>query len=100
MSTQATIIQELNAQPAVDPKAEIRRRVDFLKNYLLKTGAKGYVLGISGGQDSTLAGKLAQLAVDELNGDKSDSNYAFYAVDRKSTRLNSSHVKISYAVFC
>src|SRR5690606_40577625 len=23
-----------------------------------------------------------------------------YAVDRKSTRLNSSHVKISYAVFC
>src|SRR5690606_41420802 len=24
----------------------------------------------------------------------------FYQVDRKSTRLNSSHVKISYAVFC
>src|SRR5690606_40371428 len=24
----------------------------------------------------------------------------FYAGDRKSTRLNSSHVKISYAVFC
>src|SRR5690554_7392643 len=23
-----------------------------------------------------------------------------YAVDRKSTRLNSSHVRISYAVFC
>lgn len=80
MSTQATIIQELNAQPAVDPKAEIRRRVDFLKNYLLKTGAKGYVLGISGGQDSTLAGKLAQLAIEELNQGASGSNYAFYAV--------------------
>src|SRR5690606_40907016 len=25
---------------------------------------------------------------------------AAYATDRKSTRLNSSHVKISYAVFC
>src|SRR5690349_22287735 len=25
---------------------------------------------------------------------------ARYAVDRKSTRLNSSHVEISYAVFC
>src|SRR5690606_41987217 len=25
---------------------------------------------------------------------------AFYLLDRKSTRLNSSHVKISYAVFC
>src|SRR5690606_39935074 len=24
----------------------------------------------------------------------------FYKIDRKSTRLNSSHVKISYAVFC
>src|SRR5690606_41200707 len=24
----------------------------------------------------------------------------FHALDRKSTRLNSSHVKISYAVFC
>src|SRR5690606_39879067 len=24
----------------------------------------------------------------------------FYLLDRKSTRLNSSHVKISYAVFC
>src|SRR5690349_22761883 len=26
--------------------------------------------------------------------------YAFYAQDRKSTRLNSSHVENSYAVFC
>src|SRR5690554_7787026 len=25
---------------------------------------------------------------------------AFYSLDRKSTRLNSSHVRISYAVFC
>src|SRR3989442_9346680 len=27
-------------------------------------------------------------------------HYAFERVDRKSTRLNSSHVRISYAVFC
>src|SRR5690606_40799606 len=27
-------------------------------------------------------------------------DYLSYQVDRKSTRLNSSHVKISYAVFC
>src|SRR5690606_41368804 len=31
-------------------------------------------------------------------GDRTGSRY--YLVDRKSTRLNSSHVKISYAVFC
>src|SRR5690606_40731211 len=30
----------------------------------------------------------------------SKSRYPFYNEDRKSTRLNSSHVKISYAVFC
>src|SRR5690606_41493708 len=29
-----------------------------------------------------------------------DKDEFFYAKDRKSTRLNSSHVKISYAVFC
>src|SRR5690606_42047714 len=27
-------------------------------------------------------------------------NFRFHFLDRKSTRLNSSHVKISYAVFC
>src|SRR5690606_40231762 len=27
-------------------------------------------------------------------------NYSLEVTDRKSTRLNSSHVKISYAVFC
>ncbi|WP_026535570.1 ammonia-dependent NAD(+) synthetase [Arthrobacter sp. H14] len=63
---QAQIIAELGAQPSIDPEAEIRRRITFLKSYLKSTGVKGYVLGISGGQDSTLAGKLCQLAVDEL----------------------------------
>src|SRR5690606_39531435 len=29
-----------------------------------------------------------------------DGRTGFYSKDRKSTRLNSSHVKISYAVFC
>src|SRR5690606_40616988 len=31
---------------------------------------------------------------------QTDGNVNFTDVDRKSTRLNSSHVKISYAVFC
>src|SRR5436309_6497500 len=33
-------------------------------------------------------------------GDSLDLIARLYGVDRKSTRLNSSHVKISYAVFC
>src|SRR5690606_41569292 len=28
------------------------------------------------------------------------NRYMYFFLDRKSTRLNSSHVKISYAVFC
>ncbi|HDX9577360.1 TPA: ammonia-dependent NAD(+) synthetase [Bacillus pseudomycoides] len=65
-SLQQKIMSDLNVSAVIDPKQEIRKRVDFLKAYALKTGAKGFVLGISGGQDSTLAGRLAQLAVEEL----------------------------------
>jgi len=63
---QAEIIEELGVLPEIDAAQEIRRRVDFLKDYLAATGAKGFVLGISGGIDSTLAGRLAQLAVQEV----------------------------------
>jgi NAD+ synthase len=63
---QAQIIAELNVQPTIDPAAEVTRRVDFLIDYLRTTGAKGLVLGISGGQDSSLAGRLCQLAVEKM----------------------------------
>lgn len=63
---QAEIIQALGVKPEISPADEVRERVEFLKDYLRSTGAKGYVLGISGGQDSTLGGRLAQLAVEEL----------------------------------
>lgn len=63
---QAEIIKELGVKPQIDPVTEIRRRVTFLKEYLKASGAAGFTLGISGGVDSTLGGKLAQLAVQEL----------------------------------
>lgn len=63
---QAHIIAELNVSPEIDAPAEVRRRIDFLKQYLVATGAKGLVLGISGGQDSTLAGRLCAIATAEL----------------------------------
>ncbi|MFD4469734.1 ammonia-dependent NAD(+) synthetase [Rhodococcus sp. NPDC058505] len=65
----ARILQELGAKPTIDPAAEIRDRIDFLKTYLRSTPAKGFVLGISGGQDSTLAGRLCQLAAEELRAE-------------------------------
>lgn len=63
---QREIIEALKVKPEIDPAVEIRRSVDFLKQYLTTTGLKGLVLGISGGQDSTLAGALSQQAVAEL----------------------------------
>ncbi|PYI65396.1 NAD(+) synthase [Arthrobacter livingstonensis] len=72
---QAQIIAELGVQPRIDPAAEIKRRVDFLKDYLKATGTRGYVLGISGGIDSTLAGRLAQLAVESLAQEGIDANF-------------------------
>jgi len=63
------ILAELGVKPAIDPRLEIRERVDFLKAYLRSTPAEGYVLGISGGQDSTLTGRLCQLAAQELRAE-------------------------------
>ena len=57
---------ELSVQPVIDPEREVRRRVDFLVTYLESTPAQGFILGISGGQDSTLTGRLCQLAVEQL----------------------------------
>lgn len=73
--TQAQIIAEMGVQPTIDPAAEVRRRVGFLKEYVRSTGTRGFVLGISGGLDSTLAGRLAQLAVDELRSEGADADF-------------------------
>ncbi|CAM3230766.1 ammonia-dependent NAD(+) synthetase [Prescottella defluvii] len=67
--SRARIIEELGVEPTIDPAAQIRNRVQFVKDYLRSTPATGFVLGISGGQDSTLAGRLTQLAVEELRAE-------------------------------
>lgn len=78
---QQTIIEELKVKPSIEPQEEIRISIDFLKSYLTKHPfLKGLVLGISGGQDSTLTGKLAQMAIDELNEEAGTQTYSFYAV--------------------
>lgn len=74
----AHIISEMRVLPQIDPAFEIRRRVDFIKQRLTSSGMKALVLGISGGIDSTTCGRLAQLAVNELN--QSSSGYQFIAV--------------------
>ncbi|MBE5251469.1 ammonia-dependent NAD(+) synthetase [Mixta mediterraneensis] len=81
MSQQQEIIEALGVQPTIDAQQEIRTSIDFLKFYLKRyPGIKSLVLGISGGQDSTLAGKLSQLAISELREETGDNDYAFIAV--------------------
>lgn len=80
MTLQEEIIKELKVRPSIDAQEEIIKRIAFLKQYLIASNMKGYVLGISGGQDSTLAGKLVQMAIDELNKEEGRKKYAFYAL--------------------
>ena len=75
-----TILQEMRVLPDIDVDFEISRRVDFIKNTLLTSGVKNLVLGISGGIDSATTGRLAQLAVNQLNQQAGDNNYQFIAV--------------------
>lgn len=79
-SLQETIIETLHVRPEIDPKAEVAQRVEFLADFLKKTGMKTLVLGISGGQDSSLAGRLSQLAVEKLRQETQDQGYQFIAV--------------------
>lgn len=72
---QRSIIQTLHVSPTIDPADEIERRTAFLAEYLTHSGAKGLVLGISGGQDSTLAGRLAQLAVERVRAEGGEATF-------------------------
>ncbi len=81
MTLQTEIITQLGVNPKIDPQAEIRLSIEFLKAYLYKHPfLKTYVLGISGGQDSTLAGRLAQLAIEEMRSETGDDRYQFIAI--------------------
>ena len=72
---QQRIIRDLHVSPEVDPSAEVERRVAFLVEYLATSRAKGLVLGISGGQDSSLAGRLCQLAVERVRADGGEATF-------------------------
>jgi NAD+ synthase len=72
---QARIIYDLNVVPSIDPAEQVAARIAFLKDYLVASRAVGLVLGISGGQDSSLAGRLCQLAVEQLRAEGHDATF-------------------------
>ena len=75
---QSLIAAELGVGSSFDAAQEIERRVSFLSDYLIRTGRKGYVLGISGGVDSLVAGHLSQKAVERAREQGGDAT--FYAM--------------------
>jgi NAD+ synthase len=81
MALQQEIIQALHVKPQINVEEEIRLSIDFLKSYLrAHSFAKSLVLGLSGGQDSTLTGKLCQSAISELRQEYPEHGYQFIAV--------------------
>jgi NAD+ synthase len=74
-----TVIEQMRVLPNIDVNDEVERRVNFIKCQLINSGSKTLVLGISGGIDSCTLGRLAQLAVNELN-QQQEIGYQFVAV--------------------
>src|SRR5690625_6876002 len=70
---------------------EVQSRADYEVSVILKMGFPGYFLVVS---DFIKWAKEQGIRVGPGRGSGAGS------IDRKSTRLNSSHVAISYAVFC
>ncbi|MCV6605343.1 MAG: ammonia-dependent NAD(+) synthetase [Porticoccaceae bacterium] len=79
MMNREDIIAEMRVLPEIDPQHEIQRRVAFIKKQLTEAQSHTLVLGISGGVDSSTCGRLAQLAVDQLN-DEHPGRYQFVAL--------------------
>src|SRR5690606_40265897 len=81
---------DLEAETTADPDAETIRI--------------GALHPLTGGlaDDGSAMNAAVQMAIDDINeaGGIQSLGGAQLELDRKSTRLNSSHVKISYAVFC
>ena len=74
------IREEMRVLPTIDVEYEIQRRIAFIQKKLQQSGCKSLVLGISGGVDSTTCGRLAQLAINDLNMTADSTDYQFIAV--------------------
>ncbi|MGV9326061.1 ammonia-dependent NAD(+) synthetase [Streptosporangium sandarakinum] len=93
MSLQQEIARDLHVSASFDAQQEIEHRVAFLAAQLTSTGLRALVLGISGGVDSTAAGRLCQLAVERVRAAGREAT--FYAMrlpygdqaDEKDARL-------------
>jgi len=78
-TTQHRIREVLHTKATIEPAEEVAVRVQFLQDYLTSSQRNGFVLSISGGQDSCLAGRLCQMAVEKLR-EQTGRAYMFLAL--------------------
>ncbi|MFF4243794.1 ammonia-dependent NAD(+) synthetase [Streptomyces sp. NPDC001822] len=78
IALQQEIARELEVAETFEAEKEIERRVAFLTERLTSSGLRSLVLGISGGVDSTTAGRMCQLAVERARAAGHESR--FYAM--------------------
>ncbi|MGF1756509.1 ammonia-dependent NAD(+) synthetase [Photobacterium sagamiensis] len=97
---------EMRVLPEIDVDFEIQRRISFIQHKLKQANCKSLVLGISGGVDSTLCGRLAQLAINRLNDESNTQDHQFIAVrlpygeqhDEDEAQLALSFIKPTHSV--
>src|SRR5690554_7384328 len=89
------------------PRSTLFPYTTLFRSYLLLRGfqclyragkLQGFRLKVE--VDILLGGNCRVILLIEGDGDQVGEHGRFKLSDRKSTRLNSSHVRISYAVFC
>ncbi|MGW5733293.1 MULTISPECIES: ammonia-dependent NAD(+) synthetase [Streptomyces] len=78
IALQQEIARDLQVAQTFEAEEEIERRTAFLAERLTSTGLRALVLGISGGVDSTVAGRLCQLAVERARAAGHEAR--FYAM--------------------
>src|SRR5690606_39691501 len=81
---------------ALYEQMQLIRRTERAAHDLFMSGLVKGTTHLAAGQEAVAVGASAALRPD----DYVFATYRGHHQDRKSTRLNSSHVKISYAVFC
>ncbi|MFK5984872.1 MAG: ammonia-dependent NAD(+) synthetase [Pseudomonadota bacterium] len=98
------IIADMKVLANIDPAYEIKRRMLFIQQQLKKSTLKTLILGISGGIDSSTCGRLAQLAIEQLNQQEQCSDYRFIAIrlpydvqaDEVDAQLSLQFIQASY----
>src|SRR5690625_5574400 len=97
-SSSAVLLQAPKNRTEASKAGRMGRRTKFSRRFqALPILQHGPVCTVN---DACALTDVAALEVPRSNHHRAEYQHRYYDRDRKSTRLNSSHVAISYAVFC